>query len=490
LKDATITLIECGKERRLSVQTGDKLPQALAPHGVYIDLPCASRGSCQGCWVLVDGQRRLACQTVLEGDVRVELLKPDEMSAIATGGQTGPVPGNDPLYTQLGVSADIGTTTICAHLLDESGKILSTATRKNPQTRFGADVISRIEKAMSGQGDELAGCVRGTLAEMIDQLCVDAAQQPERIDGLVLTGNTAMLYLLVGQDPTELSRAPFSASRLFGEELDARELGLALAPGARVHLPRCISAFVGGDVTTAIVASGICESDKTCLLVDIGTNGEIALWRKGELICCSTAAGPAFEGAGIDCGVYGVAGAIDRVWVQEGKARHSTIGEGPAVGICGSGIVDAIATMLKLGVIDETGAFAQRDTTFELEGRVCVTPADVRQIQLAKGSVRAGLETLLTATGVDKSQIDTLYIAGGFGSYLDLCSAADIGLIPREMLGRVKVIGNAAHTGATMLLRDKALARSAGQLARQARTIALDANPVFSENFMMHMLLE
>ena len=490
MKDATITLIENGKERNLSACAGDKLPQALAQHEIYIDLPCAGRGTCEGCWVLVNGQRRLACQTVLEGDIRVELIKPDEMSAIATGGHTQPVLGNDPLYTQYGVSVDIGTTTVCAYLLDESGKAVGTATRKNPQTRFGADVISRIEKAMAGQGDELAECIRGALAEMIDQLCVDAGVQPDLIDGLVVTGNTAMLYLLAGQDPTDLSRAPFDAGRLFGEELGAGELGLALAPNARVYLPRCISAFVGGDITTAIIASGICESAQTSLLVDIGTNGEIALWRDGELICCSTAAGPAFEGAGIVHGVYGIPGAIDRVWVQDGKARYSTISAAPAVGICGSGIVDAIATMLKLGVIDETGAFADRDKNFELEGQVGVTPADVRQIQLAKGSVRAGLETLLTTTGVDKSQIGTLYIAGGFGSYLDMQSAADIGLIPRELLGRVKVIGNAAHTGATMLLRDKALLRASEQMAGQARTIALDANPVFSENFMMHMLLE
>ena len=490
MKNVTITLIEKDRERHLTAQKGDNLPHALIQHGVYIDLPCAGRGACEGCWVLVGGQRRLACQTVLEGDVRVELIKPDEMSAIATGGQAQLTLGDDPLYTQYGVSVDIGTTTVCAYLLDKNGRTIGTATRKNPQTRFGADVISRIEKAMAGQGDELSECIRGALAEMIDQLCVDAGVQPDLIDGLVLTGNTVMLYLFAGQDPTDLSRAPFNAGRLFGEQLDARELGLALAPGARVYLPRCISAFVGGDITTAIIASGMCESDQTGLLVDIGTNGEIALWRDGELICCSTAAGPAFEGAGIVHGVYGIPGAIDRVWVENGKARYSTISGAPAVGICGSGIVDALATMLKLGVIDETGAFAERDKNFELENHVGVTPADVRQIQLAKGSVRAGLETLLTATGVDKSQIDTLYIAGGFGSYLDMQSAADIGLIPRELLERVKVIGNAAHTGATMLLRDKALIRATEQMAEGARTIALDANPVFSENFMMQMLFE
>ena len=490
MSKAVITLAQNGSERRLEVNIGDKLPDALREHGVHIDLPCAGRGTCKGCWVYINGERRLACQTVLDGDIRLELTKPGEMTAIATGKDAEPSPGADPFYSRCGVSVDIGTTTVCANLLDESGKIIGAVTRKNPQTRFGADVISRIEKSMAGGDGELAACIREALSEMIAQLCADASLPLDSVDGLVVTGNTVMLYLLAGQDPTALSRAPFIADRLFGETLSATELGLAIAPSARVYLPRCISAFVGGDITTAIMASGMCNLPGNVLLVDIGTNGEIALWRGGELVCCSTAAGPAFEGAGITHGVYGVPGAIDRVWTQNGVARHSTINNLPAVGICGSGIVDALAVMLELGVIDETGAFEIGSNIFELEGRVGVTAADVRQVQLAKGSVRAGLETLISSVGVEKSQIDTLYIAGGFGSYLDMNSAAAIGLIPRELLERVHVIGNAAHTGATMLLRDKALITASERLATRARTVALDANPVFSESFMQFMLFE
>ena len=489
MRDVTIKLAENGKERSLAAKAGAGLIDALIEHGIHVDRPCAGRGTCEGCWVLIDGQRSLACQAVLDGDIHLELIKPGEIGAIAMGKASASL-GGEPLYTNYGVSVDIGTTTLCAGLFDKTGRIASIVTRKNPQTRFGADVISRIEKSMGGESGELAECIKGALAEMIDQLCVDAGAAPELIENIVVTGNTAMLYLLVGQNPTALSRAPFKADRLFGEWLPAGELGLVLAPGARVYLPRCISAFVGGDITTAIMASGMCESGKTGLLVDIGTNGEIALWREGEIACCSTAAGPAFEGAGIAHGVYGVPGAIDRVWLEGGSVRHSTISGLPAVGICGSGIVDALAVMLKIGAIDETGAFADSAGFFALEGEVGVTASDVRQIQLAKGSVRAGLETLLSSVGVEKSEVDTLYIAGGFGSYLDLQSAAAIGLIPHELLDRVKVIGNAAHTGATMLLLDKALIETSGQLAEKARTVGLDANPCFSENFMTYMMFE
>lgn len=477
----TLALID-GKP--CEVGAGELLADVLRLHAIHADMPCAGKGLCRSCTVLVNGEQRLACQTrVREGDNII--TGASDFADIAVGTQQGGSPKR-PMYARFGLSIDIGTTTLCAALFDDNNGMQSVA-RKNPQTAYGADVISRIERAMDGEGDALARCIREAIAEMAEELAQSRGICAKAIDAVVITGNTAMLTLLTGQDASPLSRAPFCAKRLFGEFISPDALGLALAPGAKVYLARCISAFVGGDITTATLASGILGKAETALLVDVGTNGELALWHGGELLCCSTAAGPAFEGAGISRGMYGVPGAIDRVWAENGGARYSTIGACAARGICGSGIADALAVMLALGIIDETGAFDQGES-FALGG-VEITQADVRKIQLAKGSVRAGIETLLQSAGVEKGGA-RLYIAGGFGSRLNLESAAAIGLIPDELKARAVILGNAAHTGASMLLRDSLLIDATEAFAKAARTVALDANPLFTENYMQYMMFE
>jgi len=404
------------------------------------------------------------------------------------GGQL-PVPSaRAPMFARYGLAVDIGTTTLCAALLDKNGQLGHTA-RKNPQTSFGADVISRIEKSMSGYAGQLAGCLAAVISEIADELAAGAGIPIAEIDAAVLTGNTTMLHLLTRQDCTPLSRAPFAAERLFGEYTEGSELEIPSLRGAKVYLPRCPCAFVGGDITTAILASGLCESRGSAMLVDIGTNGEIALWHEGELTCSSTAAGPAFEGAGLSCGTYATTGAIDRVWLESGKPCCSTIGGGCAVGICGSGIIDALTVMLELGVIDETGAMADTDN-FELRDGICITDKDVRKIQLAKGAVRAGMETMLESLSLAKDKLEVLYIAGGFGSRMDLKNAAAIGLIPEELRGLTKVIGNAALAGAALILGDKALAAQSEQLIGRAKILPLDSSPAFTENFMEYMAFE
>ncbi|MGI6403137.1 MAG: ASKHA domain-containing protein [Oscillospiraceae bacterium] len=488
MNKVVITLSSHGIRQRIAVEKGVLLSSALNRHGAHIDMPCAGQGTCKSCWVWVNGKKRLACQTTVEADSYIELNQPADFRQIEAGA-FGPVPAVDPIYSRFGISIDIGTTTICASLLDEQGG-MSTVTRKNPQTRFGADVIHRIEKALSGEQRALSQCIRNALAEMIWELCAVRGISPDWVDALVITGNTVMLYLLTEQNPKALSRAPFLADRLFGQWLEARELELPVAPTAAVYLPRCISAFVGGDITTAVMASGICESHQTALLVDIGTNGEMVLWHQGVLTCCSTAAGPAFEGAGISHGVYGIAGAIDWVWEEEGHIRCSTIDGVPAVGICGSGIVDGVAVMLKLGIIDETGAFAGAEGFFELQNGIGITPEDIRKVQLAKGSIRAGMETLLHIAKVSSKEVEALLIAGGFGRYLNLENGANIGLIPQELLPRSQVMGNAAHLGASLLLQQKGLVKVSEQMASKAHTVELSANPVFAEHYINYMMFE
>lgn len=483
----TINLVQNETEQILYAEKGALLSDVLSIGGVHIDQPCGGKGTCKRCGVLVNSESRLACRTKVESDMRVELGASNNFSRILAG-TAGEFVSENPLYTRFGMSVDIGTTTICASLFSHDGGSASV-TRKNPQTASGADVISRIEKAVGGYSVELAKSVRNAISEMSSELASKKGIAPNEIDAAVITGNTAMLYLLAEHSPEPLSHAPFEADRLFGEFVDSDIFAHEISQNAKVYLPRCISAFVGGDITTAILASGMCESGETSLLVDIGTNGELALWHSGKLACCSTAAGPAFEGAGISQGTYGINGAIDRVWIDGGKVCCSTIGGSPAVGICGSGIVDAVSVMLKLGVIDETGAFDDGDR-FELQNGIGVTAQDIRKIQLAKGSVRAGLETLLEISDVSKDKVKKLYIAGGFGNYVNLENAAAIGLIPPELVGSAVAVGNAAHTGASMLLQDKSLISKSERLASLANTIALDANPVFTENYMTYMMFE
>ncbi len=488
MKKVVVTVLQNGAEMAFHVERGALLSTVLHRHGAHLDMPCGGKGTCKGCSVWVNGERCLACQTVVQGDSRVELSSPAQFRQIEAG-ELASMPLENPMFSRYGIAIDIGTTTICASLLDDGGAV-NTVTRKNPQTSFGADVISRIEKALSGELEELSRCIRHALGEMIRELCAGHSISPDLVDAMVITGNTAMLYLLAGQNPKALSHAPFQADRLFGEWMDAKTLELPISPGAKVYLPRCMSAFVGGDITTAVTASGICNRNQTALLVDMGTNGEIVLWHRGVLTCCSTAAGPAFEGAGIAHGVYGIGGAVDRVWLEDGQIRCSTIGGGKAVGICGSGIVDSLAVMLRLGVVDETGAFTGEEDFFELQDGIGITGRDVRNIQLAKGSIRAGIETLLLISGMNASQVELLSIAGGFGRYLNLENAANIGLIPRELLGRSQSIGNAAHTGASLLLQNQGLVQVSEEIARRAHTVELAANPTFAENYIRHMLFE
>ena len=244
----------------------------------------------------------------------------------------------------------------------------------------------------------------------------------EALDALVLTGNTTMLYLLTGRNPEPLSHAPFVADCLF--DMESRVLE------RNAYLPPCMNAFVGADISCAVLAAGQCDKDAVSLLVDIGTNGEIALWKDGTLYVASTAAGPAFEGAGISCGCASLRGAIDRVWLQDGQLRAHTIGEQRAVGICGSGLIDAVAMLLEKGEIDETGA--TESERLELRDGIALLPKDIRAVQLAKAAIAAGIETLMQSAGVGPEHIETLYIAGGFGSHLDVRSAAAIGLFPRR----------------------------------------------------------
>lgn len=472
---------------------GALLSSVVLPHHT-LEMPCAGYGRCGKCRIVAHGALsalssaerghlspqeiargvRLACCTRAEGDCTVTL----DSSAGSQIRLDGEMPDftYDPLFSRYGIAVDIGTTTLAACLYGPDATLMAQASAPNPQVGWGADVISRTEAALRGNGSALAASIRSGVRTLIWEMVGQARICAEEVDAMVLTGNTAMLYFLLQIDPDCLSHAPFAASRLFGEMLAASELGLP-CPHAQVYLPRCMAAFVGADITTALLASGICGKSDPRMLVDIGTNGEIALWHHGQLSCCSTAAGPAFEGAGLAWGMTGKVGAVDRVCIQNGTLKPHIIGNGMPVGICGSGVIDSLACLLELEQLDETGLLEQDPAP--IAPPVCLTQKDVRLVQLAKSALCAGLRTLLQTEGLCGRDVAELAVAGGFGSYLDVANAGRIGLLPMELLPCVHVLGNAALSGAAMLLLNQGFISYSEALAADARIVELSTSPEF-----------
>lgn len=487
---------------------GTTVGDLLQAHG-HGHMPCGGHGKCGKCRVTVTGevspptedeQRaltpdelaqgiRLACRTTVLGDCTVTTAEQGRGQILTDGAFPFSMQSRAvrPGWSGYGAAIDIGTTTLAARLYDGAGHLLAETSRLNPQSAWGADVISRMEAAMAGNDGRIAQITRRALDGMLTELANAARVETADIQALVITGNTVMLHLLTETDVEPLTHAPFAAKRLFGELLPARELGLtALPPDAKVYLPPCIAAFIGADTVTATLASDLCEIPETALLCDIGTNGEMVLWHENTLYACSTAAGPAFEGAGISMGMSGRTGAIDRVWTQDDEICAHVIGETDPVGLCGSGLVDAVAALLDTEALDETGYL--EDDPAEIASPVEVTQEDIRAVQLAKSAIHAGMRTLIHTAKLDCDDVATLYIAGGFGSYLDVKNAGKIGLLPEELTDRVTVLGNAALTGAAMLLLCDDLRPVCETLARETKVVELATNPVFVSEYMERMM--
>ncbi|MDE6879786.1 MAG: ASKHA domain-containing protein [Oscillospiraceae bacterium] len=483
-----LRVIRDGAVRQIRFSGTPLLQKVLSEYDLLPPRPCGGRGTCGKCTVELTGEisppneaerkagARLACQAMLLGDGEVR-LENSSLEQVETGchiviDAVNPMPG------QVGAAVDIGTTTVVLRLFDlPSGRALAQAAMLNPQTDTAADVIGRIDAALKGGLPRLRGQIEGAVFSLLEDACGQAGCDPAEVCSMVATGNTAMLYLLTGQDPACLARVPFRADTLFGISRTSQ--------GRTVYLPPCMDAFVGGDITCAILASGMCRSKEAALLCDMGTNGEIALWLNSRLYVASTAAGPAFEGAGISCGCGSVRGAVDQVWLEDEQIQIHTLGDESPVGICGSGLVDAVAVFLATGALDPDGMAARE---LRLHDDVVLQPQDISAVQLAKAAIAAGVDTLLEYAGGSYEQIAVFYIAGGFGSRLNIENAAAIGLIHPALRDKARVIGNAALTGASRLLLDQGAVREAASIAAQAEPVPLSGDPVF-ENYYMERLL-
>lgn len=410
---------------------------------------------------------------------------------------------NSPAHLALVV--DIGTTTVAALLADmDSRDILAVRGEHNAQAPYGADVVSRIQRCMEEGTTPLQGAIISQINSMLASLLEEAGQR--EVSLICLTGNTTMLHLACGLPAHNISRAPFIPVTTGAMRRNGRELGLN--SDAPVYLPPGISAYIGADITTALLAADAGRAGENFLLIDFGTNAETVLYANGEFYACSAAAGPCFEGATLSCGMAGQAGAIDTVYAAPEGAGFTVLGDAEARGLCGSGCIDAIALLLRSGHVDETGrlsAEAPEQTDFPVscregigagirDDRFCLTPAvylsqrDIREVQLAKAAVRAGIEVLLREAGITADQVRTLYLAGGFGSALAPASAARLGLFPPELTDRVRVLGNAAGFGALRYVTEEGAVAMAEALVSRIRYIELSAHIGFSNEYILQMM--
>ncbi len=474
---------------------------ALQRADVPISFPCAGNHTCGKCRVHACGMLspmdererellsdagkgiRLACFARVEGDCEVSLLSAGQ-DRIAANFVPDSMPTQPVYHGGYGVAFDIGTTTVVGYLFHESsGEPLSILGELNRQQPYGSNVLSRIDYCNAYTVGPLCSIIRMQLADMLRALCDSSGVPSQDIRAMVITGNTVMLHILAGLEPGSLALAPFTPKSLFDCWMDLHLNGFE---HVQTYLPPCISSYVGADITCSILASGITRTTENILLVDIGTNGEMALQTPERMVCCATAAGPAFEGAGISCGSNARAGAIQSVWVSDGSLEFTTIGNAEAKSICGSGLVDAADALCKLGYIESSGRMdRQFSGSIRIgESAVSLTQGDIRELQLAKAAIRAGMDALLYECGLNYDALSRIILCGGFGSSIQPQSAAAIGLIPLAMGERTRAIGNAAGIGASYILQNTLRMEEAKQIARRAQTVELATNPYFIDRFI------
>lgn len=511
-------------------------------HGIAgIETPCGGKGTCGKCKVTVTKpyyKDVLACRTrvcdgmeIIVGRKESTGTKEDSMVVLTNGGnvsekfnehvnrnvvlkeettnESEKVESNEDTLA----ACDIGTTTVVCYLIDkETGQIISTRSGANPQRSFGADVLSRIEaagriEASSEPGlkimqTQIVSLLNGFISEMLTEC------GRTKVSRFSVAGNTVMCHLFMGISPAKMGKAPFLPDEYFGREFNPLDIGIENCQ-TMIIFP-AVSGFVGGDITAGMMETVNCN--ELTLYLDIGTNGEMALGKGDRYVCCATAAGPAFEGAQIELGMPASKGAVDKVWLEGRRIKYSVIGNDRPVGLCGSGLIDALAVLLKAGIIDENGTILSgqelpilfRSYVFEVEAEdaaqstetslavhiapgVYITQEDIRKLQLAKGAIAAGIDILFKEYGCKPCDLDILTFAGGFGNYIDKASAAAIGLFPQELLDKAKEVGNAAGNGAVSAALSQEAWERAMDISGDMRYIELASYPHFNEMYVEHM---
>lgn len=523
---ATIRFEPAG--RTVTVPVGSTLLEAARAAGLAIDAPCGGTSTCGSCRVRVSGDvepptrnerellggaglaagTRLACRARAVGDVVVVVDEPLREARVVTSAEQPRLDVEDPeargiveIDMVAGAAIDIGTTTVAVQILDlKTGEVLGTGGDLNAQRVFGADVLARVAHASAGGGPELQDLIVAQIGSLLDETLRSAGVSTSRLAEAVVVGNTAMTGLFLGEDVSALGEAPYSGAHVDEACVPAFEVGLASLPSTELCVLPGVSAFIGSDITAGIVATRLAERVAPTLLIDLGTNGEIVLAAASELIAASTAAGPALEGASIECGMRAEAGAIERVTLEGDELVLGVIGDRAAEGICGSGLLDLVAALLDAGVLDASGRFTDevgsplrdrltsrdgvRAFALEPDGAIVLTQKDVRQVQLAVGAVRTGIDLLLEEAGLGPGSVVNVVVAGGFGFHVRVASLVRLGLVPEQWYDRVTFGGNTALAGARMALVNSAMREQARDVAALVRTVDLAAHPEFQQRFL------
>ena len=486
-----------GSQRIVQASVGQTLLTCLREAGVPLAAPCGGLGRCGKCRVRVtdaDGTRQvLACQTPIRGDLTVTLDEARSGVILTEGAATAAL---DSDRDGLGVAIDLGTTTVVLELMDlKTGQRLGVESAWNAQAPYGADVITRAQYGMEHPDgvETLHRVIREQTASLLARLGYTPAQVRETL----VAGNTVMQHLYAGLDPRSIAVAPFTPPTLFEEDAP-REPGLRYAP--------CVAGYVGGDITAGLLASGLFERAERSLFLDIGTNGEMALGGKDGFLCCAVASGPAFEGAGIACGMAGVEGAVSHVRFVHDALELEVIGGDRPKGICGSGLIDLAAALCEQGIITGSGLLLGPDEAPEdyvnhleedengngifyltPEHNVYLTARDVRQLQLAKAAVAAGIRVLLKKAELRPEEVDRLYLAGGFGAYMDVKSAAAIGMLPEMLTDKTVLLGNASLSGARMALLSMDARQKLYAIQHACRYLELSGDADFNREYPEQM---
>ena len=389
------------------------------------------------------------------------------------------------------VGFDIGTTTVVGYLLNgEDGKMTAVASRLNPQVQFGADVISRASYSLEFGENELTDCIRNAVNELIGELCMKAGCQRDDIYMISVAGNTCMHHLFFGIDVDSLVHAPYNPAICENMILSSKAYGIDINEKGQILALPNIAGFVGADTVACIVSSDIAKQKEWTLLIDIGTNGEMVLSKDHKMAACSTAAGPAFEGVGISNGMRGAEGAISHAKYTNNGWKLEIINDKPAIGICGSGLLDLASEMLRTGLMNEDGQMEKSKIVLvpaDKSGNgqeVFICQKDIRELQMAKAAIRAGIMLLAKHVGIEVDEIRQVWLAGAFGNFLNPQNVCRIGMIPPVLRDRITPIGNAAGLGAQMVLQSKELWMESGNLASKTDFLELATLPEFQDTFV------
>ncbi|MDY6793160.1 MAG: ASKHA domain-containing protein [Thermodesulfobacteriota bacterium] len=547
----------------IEIEKGMNLYQAIEKAGIKIETPCGGKGVCGKCRVWVQNSDkvpftphkditkeeaaqglRLACQLVPEQDISVKLgenfsyqqdtapkgkileaqkifrdILDPAIEIISRNGDfklkydreadTSKPFSWESEYEPTGFAIDIGTTTIAVSLVSlKTGKILASDSSLNPQTALGHDVITRIQHASTPAGlKEMTKLVQNELNRLLDTTCRTLKFKKNEVIDVTIGGNTTMLQLAAGIDPSPLGVVPFKFDIIGGKSYPAKDFGLKVNNSARVYLPPVIHAYVGSDISAGLLScSDFFNDDKVIIYIDLGTNGEICLNARGRRYTTATATGPAFEGMSISSGMRAEYGAIEHVEIVNSHFKFQTIGNSEIRGVCGSGIVDFIAALLKTGALDSSGKLLlNKDTdspkqenkarvvqvnnkkSFLYGKGIYLTQKDIRQIQMAKGAIRSGIDIILKKGNISPDKIDKLYLAGGFGKYLNPYNMERIGIIPEHTAEKLVFIGNASIDGSITLLTDVNQRYFLEKNLKTMEHLELANSPEFMDSFIKNL---